>query len=482
MSNEHSSMFKGTCILIFPALIGKKRMSLFETHIRKGGGNLCQFSDMKKGTCKPSHFVVEDSLLQNPANLEKTLKTYRGELKAVVGTQWLSDCIKLKMLVPTESYQVHFQKQSHSEECSTSKRAKLSSESETGNISKKITQDDKFAGSQSSSALTTAGEGNEIIIQELQKLADAFRNKGDTWRSHGYNKAISAIKRCGKVLSCYEDAIALPGLSDKMARKVWEILETGSLKVSKVCEDSKTIALEIFTNIWGVGPSTAENWYQQGYRTLADVKEKVCLTKQQMIGLKYYEDFLQRIPRKEVEEIALIVSSAAKTIEPLISPIPVGSYRRGNSSCGDVDIMICIPDHLNSKSILSQLIISLKGSGLITDDLVTLEKEGNQRKYLGVCCLPGDRQKHRRLDIFVVPKSEEATALMHYTGSALFNRSIRLLAAKKGFSLSEHCLNGGVLREGLKVLNSGYIIPTPNEESIFKALDLEYRPPEERDH
>lgn len=50
-------------------------------------------------------------------------------------------------------------------------------------------------------------EENQIVIQELQKLADAFRAKGDTWRTHGYTKAISAIKSCGKVLRSYDVSV-----------------------------------------------------------------------------------------------------------------------------------------------------------------------------------------------------------------------------------------------------------------------------------
>lgn len=61
-----------------------------------------------------------------------------------------------------------------------------------------------------------------------------------------------------------KDAVALPGVGDKVASKVWEILETGSLrKVAEVCGSEKARTLELFTNIWGVGPSTAEGWYQQ---------------------------------------------------------------------------------------------------------------------------------------------------------------------------------------------------------------------------
>ncbi|XP_034235313.1 DNA polymerase lambda-like [Thrips palmi] len=488
-----ASLFsKNLSIFVLPILIGKKRLSLFESQILKGGGKVCSLSQVKSGEANPTLIVVEDSLLQNSKILEQHLKAYKNMGSCtVVGTKWLSDSIKFHKCMSFENYKPHNQP-SYDEDCLPPKKQKLSEQGRENlsnnfalsepSCSKETIEVEKFACSQSSS-VNTSLEENKIVIQELQKLADAFRIKGDTWRSHGYTKAISAIKRCGKVLSSYEDAVSLPGVGDKIASKVWEILETGRLrKVSEVCEDSKTKVLQLFTNIWGVGPSTAEAWYLQGFCTLDDLKEKGTLTKQQQIGLKYYQDFLERIPRIEVEEIGELVSVMAKSIQPQLTATLVGSYRRGKESCGDIDVMICKPDHLDSKNILSQLLESLKNSGLITDDLVSIEKDGNERKYLGVCQLPGENKKHRRLDIFLVQKSELGPALMHYTGSALFNRSIRLLAAKKGMSLSEHSLHGGIVREGLKVLNGGYIIPTPDEKSIFEALGLAYRPPEERDH
>jgi len=46
----------------------------------------------------------------------------------------------------------------------------------------------------------------------------------------------------------------------------------------------------------------------------------------------------------------------------------------------------------------------------------------------------------------VVPYDEYACALVYFTGSAHFNRSLRHLAKKMGMSLSEHSLNVGVVR------------------------------------
>lgn len=49
-------------------------------------------------------------------------------------------------------------------------------------------------------------------------------------------------------------------------------------------------------------------WFQ-GFRTLDDLRTKAKLTHQQKIGLKHYEDILDRMPRTEAAAIEQVVGS-----------------------------------------------------------------------------------------------------------------------------------------------------------------------------
>jgi DNA polymerase lambda len=78
----------------------------------------------------------------------------------------------------------------------------------------------------------------------------------------------------------------LPGLGEKMATKVWELLETGKLqKAEEICETEEAQTLALFNGVWGVGPTTAHQWFSQGLRSLDDLRTKANLTRQQQIGL-----------------------------------------------------------------------------------------------------------------------------------------------------------------------------------------------------
>lgn len=52
----------------------------------------------------------------------------------------------------------------------------------------------------------------------------------------------------------------------------------------------------------------------QGFRTLEDIRGQASLTTQQAIGLKHYDDFLERIPREEATEIEQTVSRSPRAV------------------------------------------------------------------------------------------------------------------------------------------------------------------------
>ncbi|XP_055208755.2 DNA polymerase lambda isoform X2 [Gorilla gorilla gorilla] len=280
---------------------------------------------------------------------------------------------------------------------------------------------DKWVCAQPSSQKAT--NHNLHITEKLEVLAKAYSVQGDKWRALGYAKAINALKSFHKPVTSY-----------------------------------------------------------QGFRSLEDIHSQASLTTQQAIGLKHYSDFLERMPREEATEIEQTVQKAAQAFNSGLLCVACGSYRRGKATCGDVDVLITHPDGRSHRGIFSRLLDSLRQQGFLTDDLVSQEENGQQQKYLGVCRLPGPEWRHRRLDIIVVPYSEFACALLYFTGSAHFNRSMRALAKTKGMSLSEHALSTAVVRNthGCKV-GSGRVLPTPTEKDVFRLLGLPYREPAERD-
>jgi len=91
----------------------------------------------------------------------------------------------------------------------------------------------------------------------------------------------------------------------------------------------------------------------------------------------------------------------------------------------------------------------------------------------------------RRLDMKVYPPEEHATALLYFTGSAHFNRSMRLWADQNGFLLNDY----GLFKRLVDTARSrsqhhksphGDPIRCLNERDIFTHLKLNYVEPERR--
>ncbi|XP_045047530.2 DNA polymerase lambda isoform X4 [Desmodus rotundus] len=203
---------------------------------------------------------------------------------------------------------------------------------------------------------------NAHITEKLEVLAKAYSVQGDKWRALGYTKAINALKSFHKPVASYQEACSIPGIGKRMAEKIVEILESGHLRKLDHISDSVPI-LELFSNIWGAGTKTAQMWYHQGFRTLEDIRSKASLTTQQAIGLKHYNDFLERIPREEATEIEQTVRGSAQGLNPGLLCVACGSYRRGKATCGDVDVLLTHPDGHSHQGIFSRLLDSLRQQG-----------------------------------------------------------------------------------------------------------------------
>lgn len=85
--------------------------------------------------------------------------------------------------------------------------------------------------------------------------------------------------------------------------------------------------------------------------------------------------------------------------------------------------------------------------------------------------------KHRRIDLKYYPKDLYGYALLYFTGSDYFNRSMRLFARKKGYSLSDHGLYAVNRIDNKNKITAPLAIPCYTEEEVFAALNLEFKPP-----
>ena len=299
---------------------------------------------------------------------------------------------------------------------------------------------------------------NEIIISVLTQMVK-FK-KGDQYRKRAYQNAIDAISNHPYEIRCGEDAQKIDGVGKSIGQKIDEILKTGTLKVLEerlVEEVEKERVTEMFEKIYGVGVRKAEQWYKQGYRSMEDLKEEVPnMTSAQQIGYKYYDDINQRIPRDEMDQFNELFKNIFLTYE--IEYQICGSYRRGCSNSGDIDVLIKGNRGLKLKDLVESM------DGFLIEKLSL-----GRKKYMGLCRLD-ENHPVRRIDILIVEPVSWGYALLYFTGSKKLNVQMRQRAIEMGMSLSEYELTD---KEGNRY-------EAKSEEDIFDHLGMKYLKPEER--
>ena len=197
---------------------------------------------------------------------------------------------------------------------------------------------------------------NEDFIKILGELTTLMTKQGEIFRARAYKTAQNAIMQFpDSIYSPDKQLKNIPGIGSTILTKLNEFIETGTLSI---LEREKTNPLNLFTDIYGVGPKKAKELVDMGISTIDELRQhKNQLNDKQQIGLEYYEDLIKRIPRKEIDDFKEMFELAFNEVAPHGSTFEiVGSYRRGALSSGDIDIIIT---NSNDNSEIIKLIVSI---------------------------------------------------------------------------------------------------------------------------
>ena len=381
----------------------------------------------------------------------------------------------------------------------------------------------------------------ELIVEVVEGLAKVYRKGGaggtsnsENWgRNQHWAQALGTIKSSVVEPVTAAQLRALKGkhgVGDKTIAKLLEIYKTGTLRrYEALASTDEQKALNQLTAIWGIAERGARDLMAKGVTTRAQLLERTELWKDLRPGsisyLKHADELKEVIPRTEIAALEERVRDLAREVlqPPPLRVIACGSYRRGSTCSTDVDIIVIVRNEadarrgmarLTDKSAgvyvdsadedsqemptisgsykLDQLITLLarmRDEGILTHDLSN-PKDGSGKSgefagnfYMGICrCVPGGA--HRRIDMRTFEEHEEAAALLHCTGSGIFNRCLQRVALEKGMQLSEKGLCRANKIHGDTVVKAGSyrsIVEVQSEQDIFEALGIIYQEPWQRE-
>ena len=317
---------------------------------------------------------------------------------------------------------------------------------------------------------------NKIFIELLEQLEKLMRKNRDMARQLAYKRAAETIRGIPDDINNVSELEGKKFIGPTITSKFKEYLETGTLNILEKEKEKPEYAMnavyDAFSNIYGVGPKKAKDLIDMGIKSIEELKERQgeVLNESQRAGLKYYEDILERIPRAEIDKYNDVFRKAfdkAAKDDPEAKYEIVGSYRRGLTESGDIDMIITS----NNKGIFKDFI-----DNLIEEKIILVVLSRGQSKCLVIAQIPGSK-KARRVDFLYTSLEEFPFAILYFTGSKEFNTVMRSHALSLGFSLNEHGLSK---KESGKKKEELVSHKFRTENDIFDYLYLDFKVPTDR--
>ncbi len=317
---------------------------------------------------------------------------------------------------------------------------------------------------------------NREISRILWETADLMEIAGeDSFRIRSYRNGATAIEGqtesiAAILLDPERKLTDIPGIGKGLAHVIGEIGQIGSCeRRDELLTRFPAAALE-FLKIQGLGPKGVAMLFQHFQIATMDDLEKLCQEQKirdlPRMGAKLEEKILRSIAdyRQRTGRFLLsFAGSAARELINVIASIPgvetamaAGSLRRGRETVGDLDLMVTGPGAEASLDAVATYprVYEVLGRGP-NKTSVKLGREGLQ------------------VDVRALPRESFGAAMQYFTGSKEHNVAIRIRAVKMGLTLNEY---------GLFRIADNSRVAGETEESVYRALGLDWIPPEMREN
>ncbi len=320
---------------------------------------------------------------------------------------------------------------------------------------------------------------NITIARLLDETASLLEiDAADTFRIRSYRRAAEAVEQQTAQLSAMIDnpkqLLAIAGIGKGMASNIVDIANTGTLPLREELLKKYRPSMLDLLRLPGMGPKTVALVWSALQVADIDALEEAAkaghLNKLPRMGekfttklLKGIEDYRRNSSRFRIDqarEHAERISALIREFPGIEEITPAGSLRRGRETVGDLDLLVTGP--ACEPNVVSAAVDHVAGLPLI-DKL--LAKGQNKVSFT--------LRNNLQVDVRLLPRASYGAALQYFTGSKMHNVALRQRAIKRGLTLNEYAL--------LRV-EDNTIVASATEEDIYRALELDYIPPELREN
>ena len=312
---------------------------------------------------------------------------------------------------------------------------------------------------------------NQLVAAILNQVADLMEIEAVDFRTKAYRRAAHTVDTLSEDIEDIKNEgrlQELPGIGEKIAGKIEEIVDTGSLEYLNNLKKEFPVDYDALMAVEGLGPRSIKQLYNElGIKNLDDLEKNAKrhrIRRLKGMGDKTEQkiliniDFARKSTGRNLLGHILPVANEIKeeiaSLDYVFRVEVAGSIRRRKETVGDIDILVTTNQPNDVMEYFS-------GIDLVDDVVV----KGPTKSTV--------RLKENGIDVDLRAFEDKifGSALMYFTGSKETNVELRRIAIAKGLKLSEY----GVFR-GEKLLAGR------TEEEIFKTLGMDYIEPELREN